>query len=91
MHVIVIDCHVRIVVYFNIGDLVVVQVIFLSFLADDVKSNIIFLFYHNLHLIQNEFKLLSSVHGSIGFYLNFLQDFSCLQNIIIVLFALYNH
>lgn len=69
---VVVHGQVGIILNFDIGDLVIVQIVLIDFLTDDEESNIILLLYHNLHLIQDELQLLASVHGSIGLDLDLL-------------------
>jgi hypothetical protein len=89
--VIVVDGQVGVVVDFNISDLVVVYVIFVDLFADDVQTDMVVLFQHDLHLVHDKLKLLSSVHRPISLNLNLLQDVGCLHQVILIFLALYDH
>lgn len=72
MLVVVVDCHIRIIGNFYICNLVITQILLIDLFADDVQSHIIFLLYHDLHLVQDKFKFFPSIHWSVSFHLHFL-------------------
>lgn len=88
IHVVVVYCHIRVIVDFYIGYLVVVEVVFVYFFAYDVQSDVILFLYHDFHLVEDEFQFLSTVHWPVGLNLHFLENFSCFEYIVIVLFTL---
>lgn len=90
-HMIVVDGQIGVIRDFNISDFVVVDVLLVDLLADDVQSDIIFLLYHDFHLVENELKFLSLVHRPVRLDLHFLQDVGCLHDIVLVLLALHDH
>ena len=51
MLMIVIDCQVCIIVDLDIGNLVIIEIVLVDFLGDDVQTDIVLLFYHDLHLV----------------------------------------
>jgi hypothetical protein len=89
--VIVINSQIRIVANLNVCDLVVVNIGLIYLFAYYIKPNKILLFDHNFHLIQDELKLLASIHGAISLDLDLLKDVSCLHYVIVVLLGLDDH
>ena len=88
--VVVVDSHIGVEIGLEISDLRIVDVVLIDLFGDDVESNVIFLLEHNLHLVKNEFQLLSFVHRSIGFHLNFLQNHGCIHDIVIIFLSFHD-
>lgn len=86
-----VDGHVCIEGDLEVSNFIVVDVVFIDLFGNDEESHIILLLQHDLHLVKNELKLFTLIHGSIGLHLHLLQNACCLQNIIFVLFVLHNH
>ena len=87
---VVVDSHVGVEESLEVGDLGVIDVIFIYFFGDDVEPDVIFFLEHDLHLVKDELQFLTFVHRSVGFHLHFLQNVGSFQNVIIIFFALHD-
>ena len=75
---VIVHGQVGIIIDFNIGNLVVIDIVLVDFFTDYEESHVVALFDHYFHLVKDEFKLLSSVHRAVGFDLDLLKDIGCL-------------